>query len=69
VPPVFTWLQRLGDIDRAEMETVFNLGIGFVVIASPYYAESIQRQLEEDRVRTYHIGEVVAGEPGVDLVD
>jgi phosphoribosylformylglycinamidine cyclo-ligase len=69
VPPVFTWLQRLGDIDRAEMETVFNLGIGFVVIVSPYYAESIQRRLEEDRVKTYVIGEVVAGEPGVDLVD
>ena len=69
VPPLFAWLQRLGDIDRAEMETVFNMGIGFVVIASAYYAESIQRQLEEDRVKTYLIGEVVAGEPGVDMVD
>jgi hypothetical protein len=28
------------------METVFNIGIGFVMILSPYYAESIQRQLE-----------------------
>ena len=69
VPPVFTWLQRLGGIDRAEMETVFNMGIGFVVIASPYYADSIQRRLEEDRVKTYVIGEVSAGEPGVDFVD
>jgi phosphoribosylformylglycinamidine cyclo-ligase len=69
VPPVFTWLQRLGGIDRAEMETVFNMGIGFVVIASPYYADSIQRRLEEDRVKTRVIGEVVPGEPGVDFVD
>jgi phosphoribosylaminoimidazole (AIR) synthetase len=51
------------------MFTVFNMGIGFVVIASPYYADSIQRRLEEDRVRTFVIGEVRAGEPGVEFVD
>jgi phosphoribosylformylglycinamidine cyclo-ligase len=68
VPPVFTWLQGLGDIEQAEMDRVFNQGIGFVVIASPYYADSIQRRLEEDRVRTYVIGEVRQGEPGVEFV-
>src|SRR5207245_6287422 len=47
VPPVFGWLQQLGNIDQAEMDTVFNCGIGFVMIVSRYYAESIQRQLEE----------------------
>jgi phosphoribosylformylglycinamidine cyclo-ligase len=68
VPPIFTWLQRLGNIDQAEMDTVFNLGIGFVMIVSRFYADSIQRQLEEDRVPTRVIGEVKEGEPGVDLV-
>jgi phosphoribosylformylglycinamidine cyclo-ligase len=67
VPPVFPWLQRLGNIDAAEMDHVFNLGIGFVVIVSPYYAESIQRQLGEDRVKAYVIGEVREGEPGVEF--
>jgi phosphoribosylformylglycinamidine cyclo-ligase len=66
VPPVFGWLQRLGNIPQAEMEQVFNVGIGFVMIVSPYYAESIQRQLSEDRVPTYEIGEVREGEPGVE---
>jgi phosphoribosylformylglycinamidine cyclo-ligase len=69
VPPVFGWLQRLGGIEQAEMETVFNMGIGFVMIVSPYYAESIQRRLEEDRVPTFQIGEVREGEPGVEFVD
>ena len=68
VPPIFTWLQRLGNIDQAEMDTVFNLGIGFVMIVSRFYADSIQRQLEEDRVPTVVIGEVKEGEPGVELV-
>jgi len=62
VPPVFQWLQRLGDIDQDEMDRVFNLGIGFVVIVSRYYAESIQRQMQEDRIPTYVIGEVQAGD-------
>ena len=66
VPPVFGWLQRLGNIDEAEMYRVFNMGIGFVMICSPYYVESIQRQLEDDRVKSYVIGEVCAGEPGVE---
>jgi phosphoribosylformylglycinamidine cyclo-ligase len=67
LPPVFTWLQRLGNIDQAEMETVFNMGIGFVMIVSPYYAESIQRQLEEDRIPTYQIGSVREGETGLEF--
>lgn len=66
VPPLFSWLQRLGEIDDPEMLTVFNMGIGFVVIVSHYYAESIQRRLEEDRIKTWVIGEVRAGEPGVE---
>lgn len=66
MPPVFNWLQKLGEIEQNEMDHVFNCGIGFVVITSPYYAESIQRQLAEDRVPTYVIGEVREGEPGLE---
>lgn len=67
VPPVFPWLQKLGSIEQAEMDRVFNQGIGFVVIASQYYAESIQRQLGEQRVTAYIIGEIREGEAGVEL--
>ena len=66
VPPVFGWLQKLGNVEQAEMETVFNMGIGMVMIVSEFFAESIQRQLEEDRVRAYVIGEVREGEAGVE---
>jgi phosphoribosylformylglycinamidine cyclo-ligase len=66
VPPVFGWLQRLGNIEQAEMDRVFNQGIGFVMIVGSYYAESIQRQLSEQRVPTFEIGEVREGEPGVE---
>jgi phosphoribosylformylglycinamidine cyclo-ligase len=66
VPPVFGWLRRLGNVDEAEMFRVFNMGVGFVMIVGQYYAESIQRRLQEDRIPTFVIGEVREGEPGVE---
>jgi phosphoribosylformylglycinamidine cyclo-ligase len=67
-PPVFDWLQRLGDIDEAEMFRVFNMGVGFVFLVSEYYAESIVRQLAEEGCPAWLIGEVREGEPGVEFV-
>jgi phosphoribosylformylglycinamidine cyclo-ligase len=67
-PPVFGWLQRLGDIDESEMFRVFNMGIGFVLIVSPYYADSVIRQLAEEGYPAFVIGEVTEGEPAVELV-
>jgi phosphoribosylformylglycinamidine cyclo-ligase len=69
VPPVFGWLQNLGNIDREEMERVFNMGIGFVMIVSSYYSESILRRLEAEQVPACDIGEVRPGEPGLEFVD
>ncbi len=66
VPPVFGWLQRLGNVPEEEMYRVFNMGIGFVFIVSRYYAESVRRQLLEDRIPTFEIGEVREGQAGLD---
>jgi len=66
VPPVFPWLQQLGNVAHEEMDRVFNQGIGFVMIVSPYFADSIRNQIEEDRIHCRVIGEVRAGEPGVE---
>jgi phosphoribosylformylglycinamidine cyclo-ligase len=68
VPPVFGWLQGLGEIEQSEMDHVFNQGIGLVLIVSPYYAESIVRRLMEDRYPAYDIGEVTRGRTEVELV-
>ena len=61
VPPVFTWLQQLGDVDDAEMYRVFNMGIGLVLVVSPYYAESIQQQLAKTGLASWLIGRAVEG--------
>jgi phosphoribosylformylglycinamidine cyclo-ligase len=69
VPPIFAWLQRLGEVEQAEMDTVFNQGIGFVLIVRSDRAEEVRQRLEASGVPAYTIGEVRAGEPGVEFTD
>ncbi|HZZ72182.1 MAG TPA: phosphoribosylformylglycinamidine cyclo-ligase [Pirellulales bacterium] len=65
VPPVFSWLQRLGEVDQAEMDQVFNMGLGLALVVSPYYAESIRHQLADSGYESWVIGKIVAGPTGV----
>ncbi|MCX7427038.1 MAG: phosphoribosylformylglycinamidine cyclo-ligase, partial [Planctomycetia bacterium] len=65
IPPVFSWLQRLGEIDDAEMAEVFNMGVGLALVVSPFYAESIQHQLAGRSLETWPIGRVNEGPRGV----
>jgi phosphoribosylformylglycinamidine cyclo-ligase len=69
IPPVFPWLQRLGSVDQAEMDHVFNMGIGLVVIVAEHFADAIVRRLTHPRVNipAFIIGEVVAGERTVTI--
>ena len=62
VPPVFAWLQQLDEVDDEEMYRVFNMGVGLVLVVSPYYAESIQQQLAESSLSSWLIGRAVEGE-------
>jgi phosphoribosylformylglycinamidine cyclo-ligase len=68
VPRIFTEIQRAGEVDTAEMERVFNLGIGMVVVVP---APEAFRALDLLRARTHRaveIGEVVSGSRSVRLV-
>ena len=61
VPQVFQWLQRLGTIADDEMERVFNMGLGMVLVVSGYYADSIQRLLTDSGYDSCRIGQIVDG--------
>lgn len=63
VPPVFGWLARLGAVERDEMERVFNMGLGLVLVVNPYFADSVRSQLADCGHESWQIGQVVAG-PG-----
>lgn len=60
-PPVFAWLQELGNVEAAEMERVFNMGIGMVLVVSPYYAASVAEKVNAAGFHCVPIGETVAG--------
>ena len=61
VPPVFTWLQKLGGIEEAEMDRVFNMGIGLVLVFSPYYETTITSLLTDAGLANWKIGHIAAG--------
>jgi len=61
VPPVFNWLQQLGDIEQQEMREVFNLGIGLAMLVSPFYANHIRQFLCDFGFETWEIGHVSNG--------
>jgi len=68
VPPVFPWLQQLGQVTDPEMQRVFNLGIGLVFIVSPFYADNIIRLIQDTGFACQVIGEVKSGSGQVNLV-
>jgi phosphoribosylformylglycinamidine cyclo-ligase len=58
VPPIFSLIQKKGNIDEQEMERVFNMGIGMALFCSPCNIDQLMAALPEARI----IGEVVEGE-------
>ncbi len=59
--PVFKFLKKKGKVDDAEMYRVFNMGIGFCVVAARFYADSIVEQLGKAGFQAKVIGELKPG--------
>ena len=60
VPAVFRWLQQLGAIEQQEMDRVFNMGIGMVLVVSPHFVDSIQHQLSDMGMTSWKLGTAIA---------
>ena len=67
-PAVFETLREAGRVEDAEMFRTFNMGIGYVVIVPANAAETAARTLRGAGEKVVQIGEIVAGERGVELV-
>jgi phosphoribosylformylglycinamidine cyclo-ligase len=65
IPSIFPFLQTKGDVEEEEMYKVFNMGVGIVVVLSPDDVDAALSSLDASGESTYLIGEVVAGEKGV----
>jgi phosphoribosylformylglycinamidine cyclo-ligase len=70
-PSLFQWLQREGGVAEAEMQRVFNCGIGMIIVVAAEHADATVRVLSEAGETACRIGRIEArkgGEPQL-LID
>ena len=67
VPPIFPMLQDNGGISEKIMYNTFNMGIGMVLGVRKEDVETAKKALESAGETVYEIGELAAGEKGVEL--
>ncbi|MBA7593827.1 Phosphoribosylformylglycinamidine cyclo-ligase [subsurface metagenome] len=60
IPPIFSLIQREGNVEDEEMYRVFNMGIGMVLVCSPVDATNLTKAMPEARF----IGEVIEQKVG-----
>lgn len=68
VPPVFDLLREAGRVADAEMFRTFNMGVGYVIVVEPSLADAAAAILRAEGEQVSLLGEIVAGERGVELV-
>ena len=68
VPPIFKMLQTDGEIEEDMMYNTFNMGTGLVIAVDNDKADEAVRILKENGEDACVIGEIKAGEKGVELV-
>ncbi|MCA8984839.1 MAG: phosphoribosylformylglycinamidine cyclo-ligase [Planctomycetaceae bacterium] len=61
VPPLFTWLRDLGQLEIEEMRRVFNMGIGLVLVVRATAEASVCERLTASGATVYPLGQVVGG--------
>ena len=59
VPPIFRLIQRHGGVSSAEMYQVYNMGIGFCVLAAEQDGNAVLSILQRHGRRAQRIGRVV----------
>jgi phosphoribosylformylglycinamidine cyclo-ligase len=65
IQPIFSHLQKLGNINDAEMLRTFNMGIGMVLVVPPKKFKKVQTVLERAGEKGFTIGRIVKGDKKV----
>ena len=67
-PPIFSFLQEIGNIDNSEMHHTFNMGIGLVLVVSKERGIDVVNTLTEAGETAWIIGEVHKGAREVTVI-
>jgi len=65
-PTVFQWLVEAGGVPEDDARSALNLGVGMVVVVAPGDADAVGAALARAGETVWSLGEVVAGERGVE---
>jgi phosphoribosylformylglycinamidine cyclo-ligase len=65
-PALFRWLIETGGVPEDDARVAFNLGLGMLAIVEPAQADPVTRSLTAAGETVWTVGEVFAGERGVD---
>ena len=68
IPPIFSLLQKTGDIPERDMFNTFNMGTGMVLVVDKNDVDKAEAALNSQGQSMCVIGEVVAGDGGVELL-
>ncbi len=68
LPALFEMIAREGDIAEEMMYNTFNMGLGMVLAVRPEDADKAVSAIESAGEKAFVVGEVAAGDKGVDLV-
>jgi phosphoribosylformylglycinamidine cyclo-ligase len=67
VPRIFDEIQRLGRVEDAEMQRVFNMGVGMILVVEAERTGELLDQLASGPVAAADLGVLVEGERGVEV--
>lgn len=68
VPALFRHIMDLGEIDRAEMDRAFNMGIGMLVFVPAERADELAQRLADAGETVHRVGRVEKGTRSVQLL-
>ncbi len=65
IPPIFTLLQKTGNVPERDMFNTYNMGVGMSLVVAADQADKAISVLKENGEDAYIIGEIAEGDTGV----
>ncbi|MBV5261528.1 phosphoribosylformylglycinamidine cyclo-ligase [Synechococcus moorigangaii CMS01] len=62
IPPLFQWLQKMGEVPQAAMWDTFNMGVGYVVLVPSAKGAETLAYFESQEMAAWQLGAVVSGQ-------
>lgn len=68
VQPIFTYLQKIGNVPTADLYRTFNMGVGYTLVVRLGDADTVLARLRAGGETAWTIGAITAGTRGVEIV-